>query len=214
MNVKEYWKRKAEISALDRRGNIKDIDPYVDYDLEIATENYKMGFFAVTSFYCAVALEDQLSAIYKVITDGDKERLFKVTKRNGSIDKIELEDMTFGSFKDWIIQDGNIIDATFNFKKIEAIHLLRNFFGHSARSMCEKTEKKIKEKKLDEILPTEIMVSTAIEEIIKYFEKSTGEHIDLKTPTNGWLYNDRTAINEYGATMELIEKFSQKFPSS
>lgn len=69
-------------------------------------------------------------------------------------------------------------------------------------------------KKLYETLPTEIMVSTDIEEIIKYFEKSTGEHIYLKTPTIGWLYNDRTAINVYGATMEHIEKFSQEFPSS
>lgn len=211
---KEYWRREAEIADLDKlRLHLKNIDPYVDYDLEIATENYKMGFPAVTSFYCAVALEDQLSAIYEAITNINKDKLLKVKGKHGKAKIKKLADMNLSLLIDWALEE-KIIDKTFNYEEINAIRLIRNFFGHSARSMCKKTETKVKEGKLKVILPTGIMVPADIEEIIKYFEKSTGDEIDLKIPTIGWLYNDKTAINVYSTTMGLIEKFSQKFPSS
>lgn len=73
---KEYKQRCIEILAFeDKWMKIKNIDAYVDYDLAIATDCYKNGVYPSTLLFCAIAIEEQLSAIYDVITKNDASRL-------------------------------------------------------------------------------------------------------------------------------------------
>jgi truncated hemoglobin YjbI len=41
-----------------------------------------MKFPAVTSFYCTIAVEDQLSAIYEVVTEKNADKLYKYLDKN------------------------------------------------------------------------------------------------------------------------------------
>ncbi len=152
---------------------LKKIDPYVDYDIEIATESYIHEIFPATLFFCAVALEEQLSAIYEVKNKHDKGKLSK------------LMDMDLNSLLDWAVTE-KIINGTFDLDALHAVREVRNFFGHATRIMRSKTKAKMEKGKFDGILPKTVTIPDWFKEMVEFHEKATTTKVDLKTKVIGY----------------------------
>lgn len=176
--------------------SLKEIDPYVDYDIEIATVSYIKEIFPATLFFCAVALEEQLSAIYEVKNKGETGKLSK------------LKDMDLNSLLDWAVTE-RIINGTFDLDSLHAIREARNVFGHATRIMQSKTKVKMEKGKFDGILPKAVTIPDWFKEMVEFHEKATGTKVDLKKKVIGWLYDKETAFSAYKVTIEFIEATSK-----
>lgn len=191
----ELLEYEAKYNAFEK------IDAYVDYDLNIAIESLKCGRYPVTIFFCAIALEEQLSAIYKMKTERDRSKLYKY---KGKLK--ETDDMNLDWLIEWAESEEIIKDEV---EELTAIRFARNLFGHATRIMTEKTRKKIEKGALDPILSYEIDFSDLFLEMKEYHESTTGEKIDNSKPVIGWLDSKETAINVFRITVDFIEESSK-----
>lgn len=182
------------------KGFVK-IDAYVDYDLHIAIESLKCGLYPVTIFFCAIALEEQLSAIYKIKTEGDKSKLYKC---KGKIK--ETDGMNLDCLIEWAESEGII---KYEVGGLTAIRFARNFFGHATRIMMEKTKKKFEKGAFKDILPPEREFPEWFIEMKEFHESITGEKIDTSKPVIGWLDSKETAVNVCKITIDFIESTSK-----
>ena len=177
------------------------IDAYVDYDLHIAIESLKCGRYPVTIFFCAIALEEQLSAIYEIKTEGDRNKLFKY---KGKLK--ETDDMNLDWLIEWAESEEIIKDEV---EELTAIRFARNLFGHATRIMIEKTIKNFDNGVFEKNLPPGIEFPDWLKEMQKFHELKTGEKIDSSKPVIGWLDNKETAANVYKTTIDFIEATSK-----
>jgi len=177
------------------------IDAYVDYDLQIATKSYENGLYPVTILFCAIALEEQLSAIYKMKTKGDRSKLYKC---KGKI--AETDDMNLNCLIEWAKSEGIIKDQV---RELIAIRFARNFFGHATRIMLKKTTRELENGRLEEILPSEREFPDWFSEMKEYHESITGEKIETSKPVIGWLDSKETAANVFRVTVDFIEESSK-----
>ncbi len=181
------------------KGFIK-IDAYVDYDLHIAIESLKCGLYPVTIFFCAIALEEQLSAIYEIKT---KEDITKLYKCKG---KTKIDDMNLDCLIDWAESEGIIKNEVGG---LTAIRFARNFFGHATRIMMEKTKKKFEKGAFIDILPPDREFPDWFIEMKEFHESITGQKIDTSKPVIGWLDSKETAENVCKITIDFIESTSK-----
>lgn len=191
----ELLESEAKYNAFEK------IDAYVDYDLHIAIESLKCRLYPVTILFCAVALEEQLSAIYEIKTKGDRSKLYKC---KGKI--AETDDMNLNCLIEWAKSEEIIKDQI---GELTAIQFARNFFGHATRIMLKKTTRKLENGRLDGILPSEIEFPDWFLKMKEYHESITGEKIDTGKPVIGWLDRKETAINVFGVTVDFIEESSK-----
>ncbi|MDO9517786.1 MAG: hypothetical protein Q7J10_07025, partial [Methanosarcinaceae archaeon] len=62
--------------------NIYDLNPHamidanVGYHINVARQSFNHELYSVTIFHCAIALEEQLSAIYEIVTNIDENKLY------------------------------------------------------------------------------------------------------------------------------------------
>lgn len=196
----ELLEYEAKYNAFEK------IDAYVDYDLHIAIESYKCGLYPATILFCAIALEEQLSAIYEIITKKDSSKLFKRRDKNGILIETELNDMKLGFLIDWAESEGIIKDQIV---ELTAIQFARNFFGHATRIMLKKTTQKLEKGRLKDILTSERDLPDWFLKMKKYHESITGEKIDPSKPVIGWLDSKETAANVFRITVDFIEASSK-----
>lgn len=52
------------------------IDANVVYHINVARKSFNHELYSVTIFHCAIALEEQLSAIYEIVTNRDESKLY------------------------------------------------------------------------------------------------------------------------------------------
>lgn len=195
-----------ELSEYEAKYNaFEKIDAYVDYDLHIAIESLKCGRYPVTIFFCAIALEEQLSAIYEIKTEGDRNKLFK-RMHNGKLTETELSGMNLDRLIKWAVDEGIIKDES---DALNAIRYARNFFGHATRIMIEKTIKNFDNGVFEKNLPPGIEFPDWLNEMQKFHEIKTGEKIDSSKPVIGWLDSKETAVNVYKTTIDFIEATSK-----
>jgi len=184
---------------------LKEIDAYVDYNLDIATKTYKIGIYPVTILFCAIALEEQLSSIYEIETLKDSSKLYKRMEK-GRLKEIKLDKMNLGHLINWAKEE-NIIENESD--SLNAILYARNFFGHATRIMLQKTARKIENGDFEPILPPEISMPDWFKEMQKFHEAKTGEKIDKTKPVLGWLNNAETAKNAYKIIIDFLETIQE-----
>ena len=178
-----------EISSFEQKlAGIKNIDPYVDYELNNAINSYKNEVFSATLLFCGIALEEQLSAIYKIKTDKDQN----------------LKNMRLFDFIIWAVENDIITKG--EAKPLHSIRLARNYFCHATRVISEDTNFKINHGKLDEILPDEKTFPNWYLEMIDFYTENAEKEIDLEKPAIGWLDDKETAKNGFEIAIEFVEK--------
>ncbi len=185
------------------RGFVK-IDAYVDYDLQIAIESLKCGMYPVAIFFCAIALEEQLSAIYKIKTEGDKGKLYKCKGEIKKTDRMNLDCLI-----EWAETEGII---KYEIGGLTAIRFARNFFGHATRIMMQKTKKQFEKGEFKDILPPEREFPDWFIEMKEYHESITGDKIEPNKPVIGWLDSKETAENVCKITIDFIGSTSKLLP--
>ena len=170
------------------------IDPHVGYHINVARKSFGYQLYSVTIFHCAIALEEQLSGIYEIVTNQDESKLYEQKR---------LERMNLNHLIKWAKEEG-IIDTESD--TLNAIRFARNFFGHATRIMAAKTKKEIESGSLDNIIPNVMDHPEWFEEILKFHEATTGETIDRSKPAIGWLDHPETALSAYEEATRFVLK--------
>lgn len=191
-----------ELLEIEAKYNaFETIDAYVDYDLHIAIESFKSKLYPAAIFFCAIALEEQLSMIYEMITKGDRSKLYKCKGKIAEIDDINLNCLIKWAKSEEIIND--------HIRELTTIRFARNLFGHATRIITEKTREKFENGAFGPILPSERDLPDWFLEMKKYHELRTGENIDISKPVLEWLDSKETAVNVFKVTVDFIEELSK-----
>ncbi|MDO9517946.1 MAG: hypothetical protein Q7J10_07870, partial [Methanosarcinaceae archaeon] len=104
-------------------------------------------------------------------------------------------------------KEKNIIETESDI--LNAIRYARNFFGHATRIMAAKTKKQIENCSLNDIIPNGMEHPGWFEDILKFYEATTGEIIDRSKPDIGWLDHSETDINAYNEAIRFVSKTEQ-----
>jgi hypothetical protein len=176
--------RQIEKEFPDECRLIDLIDSNVSYEIETAISSYKISSYNAVIIFLGVAIEEELARLYLLI----EKKAFP--KEFGGQNLLE-----------WAIKKG--IAKSHESPELLSLITGRNYFAHAHRVIRDKTRAKLKDGKIDGIMPISVEIPEFFKEIVQFMEKSTGEKYDYNEPKIGWLNSKECAIK----CLEIVTSF-------